>query len=64
MESHLLSNIKRNSLSEGIKDANPNDLIILSDTDEIPDLTKLSEIRKTKKFIAFSHQMFMYRIKP
>ena len=53
---------QRNSLSEGIKDANPNDLIILSDTDEIPDLTKLSEIRKTKKFIAFSHQMFMYKL--
>ena len=54
---------QRNSLSEGIKDANPNDLIILSDTDEIPDLTKLSEIRKKlKKFIAFSHQMFMYKL--
>ena len=37
---------QRNSLIEGIKDASPEDLIILSDSDEIPDLTKLSQIKK------------------
>ena len=53
---------QRNSLIEGIKDALPEDLIILSDSDEIPDLTKLKDINKNKKFIAFSQQMFMYKL--
>ena len=53
---------QRNFLIEGIKDALPDDLIILSDSDEIPDLTKLNSINKNKKFIAFSQQMFMYKL--
>jgi beta-1,4-mannosyl-glycoprotein beta-1,4-N-acetylglucosaminyltransferase len=53
---------QRNYLIEGIKDASPDDLIILSDSDEIPDLTKLNNINKNKKFIAFSQQMFMYKL--
>jgi beta-1,4-mannosyl-glycoprotein beta-1,4-N-acetylglucosaminyltransferase len=53
---------QRNSLIEGIKDASPDDLIILSDSDEIPDLEKLKDINKKKKFIAFSQQMFMYKL--
>jgi beta-1,4-mannosyl-glycoprotein beta-1,4-N-acetylglucosaminyltransferase len=53
---------QRNSLIEGIKNASPEDLIILSDSDEIPDLTKLKDIRKDKKFIAFSQKMFMYKL--
>jgi beta-1,4-mannosyl-glycoprotein beta-1,4-N-acetylglucosaminyltransferase len=53
---------QRNSLIEGIKDASPDDLIILSDSDEIPDLTKLKTINKMSKFVAFSQQMFMYKL--
>ena len=53
---------QRNALIEGIKDASPEDYIILSDSDEIPDLTKLNEIKKSKKFIAFSQKMFMYKL--
>ena len=53
---------QRNSLIEGIKDASSDDLIILSDSDEIPDLEKLSLIKKNKKFIAFSQKMFMYKL--
>ena len=45
---------QRNSLIEGVKDANDENLIILSDSDEIPDLTKLDKIKKNKKNIAFS----------
>ena len=53
---------QRNSLIEGIKNASSEDLIILSDSDEIPDLKKLSQIKKNKKFIAFSQKMFMYKL--
>ena len=53
---------QRNQLIEGIKDASQEDLIILSDSDEIPDLTKLKEINKKKKYVAFSQKMFMYKL--
>jgi beta-1,4-mannosyl-glycoprotein beta-1,4-N-acetylglucosaminyltransferase len=53
---------QRNFLMEGIKDALPNDLIILSDSDEIPDLKKLENINKNKKYVAFSQKMFMYKL--
>ena len=53
---------QRNSLIKGIEDASSEDLIILSDSDEIPDLTKLNEIKDNKKIIAFSQKMFMYKI--
>ena len=53
---------QRNALMEGVKKASPEDLIILSDSDEIPDLTKLSEINNNKKFVAFSQKMFMYKL--
>lgn len=53
---------QRNNLYNGIKNASPDDLIILSDSDEIPDLDKISEIKSNKKYIAFSQKMFMYKI--
>ena len=53
---------QRNFLINGIKDASPEDLIILSDSDEIPDLRKLHKINKDKKYIAFSQKMYMYKI--
>ena len=53
---------QRNSLSEGLVNANDNDLIILSDSDEIPDLNKLNQVKKSSKFTAFSQMMFMYKL--
>ena len=53
---------QRNSLIEGIKDADSNDLIILSDSDEIPDLSKINQINPKTKFTAFSQMMFMYKL--
>ena len=53
---------QRNSLSEGLIKANDNDLVILSDSDEIPDLTKLYQIKKASKFTVFSQKMFMYKL--
>jgi len=53
---------QRNSLSEGITNAHDNDLIIVSDSDEIPDLTKINQIKASTKFTAFSQMMFMYKL--
>ena len=53
---------QRNSLIDGLKGASSEDLLILSDSDEIPDMTKLYKINNRKKFIAFSQKMFMYKL--
>ena len=53
---------QRNNLMEGIKDAAPDDFIILSDSDEIPDFDKVQNLNNNKKFIAFSQKMFMYKL--
>ena len=58
----LVEQHQRNSLSEGLINANDNDLIILSDSDEIPDLTKLNHVKKSSTFTAFSQMMFMYKL--
>ena len=53
---------QRNYLIEGIKDALPDDYIVLSDSDEIPDFTKIKDLNTTKKYLAFSQKMFMYKL--
>ena len=57
----LVEQHQRNSLTRGLKNCNDNDLIILSDVDEIPDLTKLHKFDK-KKYAVFSQKMFNYKI--
>ena len=58
----IIEQHQRNNLLTGLKNANDNDLVLLSDSDEIPDLTKLSQIKKNTKYTAFSQMMFMYKI--
>ena len=45
---------------KGLKNCQDNDLVILSDVDEIPNLNKLNEFDK-KKYGVFSQKMFMYK---
>ena len=47
-------------LSEGIKDANEDDLIILSDCDEIPNLKNLEKF-KANEIIVFKQLLFYYK---
>ncbi len=58
----LIEQHQRNNISNGLKKASDNDLIILSDSDEIPDLTKLNRIKAKTKYTAFSQMMFMYKL--
>jgi len=58
----LVEQHQRNSLVRGLKNSNDNDLIILSDVDEIPDLTKLNIFNKKNKYAVFSQKMFNYKI--
>ena len=58
----LIEKHQRNSIVNGLKQANDNDLVLISDSDEIPDLNKLNLIKKNTKFTVFSQKMFMYKL--
>ena len=58
----LVEKHQRNNIINGIEEAQDNDLILLSDSDEIPDLSKLNKIKNSTKYTAFSQMMFMYKL--
>jgi beta-1,4-mannosyl-glycoprotein beta-1,4-N-acetylglucosaminyltransferase len=53
-------NYNRNYISKGLIKAKPDDLIMISDIDEIPLISNI-EILKKKKFTVFKQKMFYYR---
>ena len=53
---------QRNSIMRGLKNCHDDDLIILSDVDEIPDPNKLGSFDKRNKYGVFSQKMFGYKI--
>ena len=57
----LVEQHQRNSIMKGLNKSQDNDLIILSDVDEIPDLNKLKVFDKNK-YAVFSQKMFMYKL--
>jgi len=57
----LVEQHQRNSILKGLKKCDDNDLIILSDVDEIPDLNKLKIFDKNN-YAVFSQKMFMYKL--
>ena len=57
----LVEQHQRNSILKGLEKSQDNDLIILSDVDEIPDLNKLNIFDKNK-YGVFSQKMFMYKL--
>ena len=58
----LVEQHQRNSLMRGLKKCNDDDLVILSDVDEIPDLNKLNLLDKKSKYAVFSQRMYNYKI--
>jgi beta-1,4-mannosyl-glycoprotein beta-1,4-N-acetylglucosaminyltransferase len=52
-------NLQRNTIIKGIDDASPDDFIIISDVDEIPDLER-NNIKETKNKIILFKQVFFY----
>ena len=53
--------LQRELLMNGIKEANKDDIIMLSDVDEIPKLENLNLSDITEKFIFFKQKMFYYK---
>ena len=55
-------NLQRNTILNGLKDADNNDWIIVSDLDEIPDLTKVNFNNIKNKIIFFKQKVFYYKL--
>ena len=53
---------QRENLSRGIKEASDNDLILISDLDEIPNLNKLDFSKIRNNIIIFEQKMFYYKL--
>jgi len=58
----LVEQHQRNSLMRGLKKCNDNDLIILSDVDEIPDLNKLDILDKKKNMLFFHKECLIIKL--
>ena len=54
-------NGQRNFISNGLNNASDNDIIIISDIDEIPDLSEVNFINIKEKILMFRQQMFYYK---
>ena len=54
-------NFQRNFISKGLKDALDDDYIIISDVDEIPNLSNLRNYQESK-YTVFEQSMFYYKI--
>ena len=48
-QNSLVEKHQRNSITRGLKNCSDDDLVIISDVDEIPDLSKLNLLDKKKK---------------
>ena len=58
----LVEQHQRNSIMRGLKNCHDNDLVILSDVDEIPDLNKLNLFNEKDKCGVFSQKMFNFKL--
>ena len=59
---HWRDQFQRNSLIKGFEDSNQNDLIMISDIDEIPDPEKISEFNVKNKYACFMQKNFQSKI--
>ncbi len=54
-------NGQRNFIEEGLYDAEQDDIILISDVDEIPNLTKIDFNKVNEKILMFRQDMFYYK---
>jgi beta-1,4-mannosyl-glycoprotein beta-1,4-N-acetylglucosaminyltransferase len=59
---HLRDQYQRNALSRGYKNCNEEDLIMISDIDEIPDPNKIKEFNIKNKYACFMQKNFQSKI--
>ena len=58
---YLRENSQRNYIIEGLNNADQNDIILVSDVDEIPNLEKIDFEKISEKIIFFKQDMFYYK---
>ena len=58
----IRENFQRNCITRGLKESNPEDLIIISDADEIPNLDNIKEYLKNKRYAVFKQKGFYYKL--
>lgn len=61
LNGYIWDNFQRNKIADGLKYANDDDFIIISDIDEIPNLEKVNLINIKKKLIFFKQSIFFYK---
>ena len=59
---YLRENFQRNAISRGLVSSSENDLVIISDLDEIPNPNKINEFDPKKKFAVFKQKHFYYKL--
>ena len=61
-QNSLVERHQRNSITRGLKNADENDLILISDVDEIPDLNKLHLFEKKNRYAVFLQKKYDYKL--
>ncbi len=59
---HLRENDQRNDIMKGLKDCDHNDIILISDVDEIPNLYNVNLKNIKNKIILFEQDIFYYKL--
>ena len=59
---YLRENHQRNSIVRGLDKAEDDDLIIISDLDEIPNLRQLKNFKSTHRYAVFKQKHFYYKL--
>ena len=59
---YLRENFQRNAISRGLKDAGSDDLVIISDLDEIPNPKKIEDFKISMRFAVFKQLHFYYKL--
>ena len=62
LNGYARDNYQRNKIADGIKEASDDDIIVVSDLDEIPNLQNLNFSKIKNKIIQFKQKMFYYKL--
>ena len=59
---HARDQFQRNSLARGLSDFAPDDIVMISDLDEIPNPKKIVEFKKENKYVCFVQENYLFKL--
>ena len=62
LNAHKRENLQRNQIYKGLSKANEDDLIMISDVDEIPNLKDLNVAKVKNRIVIFEQDIFYYKL--